>query len=499
MYVIGYDVGSSSVKASLVDVESGQRVAAATAPTDEMPITAPRAGWAEQDPAMWWRYVVEATRQLAAKADLARVRAVGVSYQMHGLVAVDRNGRPLRPSIIWCDSRAVSYGEAALRELGEEAVIPRLLNSPGNFTAAKLAWVKEHEPALYAKIWKIMLPGDYVAYRMTGEALTTVSGLSEGIFWDYPAAKPARFLLDYFGFDPQLLCEARDSFGEAGVLGPAAAEELGLPRGVPVAYRAGDQPNNAFSLNVLEPGELAATAGTSGVVYGIVDTPAYDAHSRVNTFVHVNHRAERPRYGVLLCLNGTGILNKWVKQVMMDPPEGPPIGYNRLNDLATQAPVGSDGLVVLPFGNGAERILRNVDYGAGVHGLNFNIHTRAHVARAAQEGIVFALCYGLEIMRDMGIKVNTVRAGEANMFLSPLFRGAFATVSGATVELYNTDGAEGAARGAGWGAGLFDSPRAAFASLALRQRVEPDNNQSAAYAEAYAQWKARLEAVVASA
>jgi xylulokinase len=508
-YALGYDVGSSSIKASLVDLDSGKRLASAGAPETEMPISALRPDWAEQDPAMWWRYVVEATRKLGQSADLTGVASIGISYQMHGLVAIDRDGEPLRPSIIWCDSRAVSYGEEAFNALGGGSVVlPRLLNSPGNFTAAKLAWVKANEPDVYSRIWKIMLPGDYIGYCLTGDVITTAGGLSEGIFWDFQQDEPAGFLMDHFGFDRELIPPVMEGFGDHGRVTSAVAAELGLPAGTPVAYRAGDQPNNALSLNVLNPGEVAATAGTSGVIYGVVDKPAWDEKSRVNTFLHVNHRADQSRYGVLQVLNGTGILNRWVREVSLDPVAGggaaagsatggtpAPASYETLNALAAEAPIGSAGLVMLPFGNGAERILENVNYGASMHGLNFNIHGRSHLLRAAQEGIVFALGFGLEIMRGIGLTVETVRAGHANMFLSPLFRRAFATVTGATVELFNTDGSEGAARGGAFGAGLFGTLDEAFSGLDLRERIEPDRSVAGEYAEAFQRWKDRLARV----
>lgn len=492
-YALGFDVGSSSIKAGLVDVDSGTRVGSATAPAQEMPISAPHPEWAEQDPDMWWRYMVEACSLLGEQFDLRRVVSVGISYQMHGLVAIDRGGKPLRPAIIWCDSRAVPYGERAFSELGgEQEVLPRLLNSPGNFTCAKLAWVKDREPETYRRIHKIMLPGDYLAYRMTGELLTTMSGLSEGIFWDFQRDEPAGFLLDYFDIDPGLLPEYRESFGDHGTIREDAASQLGIPAGTPLAYRAGDQPNNALSLNVLEPGEIAATAGTSGVVYGIVDKPVWDERSRVNTFLHVNHRRGHERYGVLQILNGTGILNRWIRQNAL----GPDTTYEQMNAIATEAPVGSAGLTFMPFGNGAERILENVNYNASLQGLNFNVHGREHLIRAAQEGIVFALAFGLEIMRGMGLSVEKVRAGHANMFLSPLFRQAFATVTGATVQLYNTDGSEGAARGGAYGAGLFGSPQEAFSGLALRETIEPDAGTAGAYRDAYAGWRAALQKIL---
>ncbi len=495
-YLLGFDVGSSSIKASLLEVDRGRAVASATSPATELDITAKQPGWAEQHPDLWWehmcRAVAELRRDHATEADA--VEAIGISYQMHGLVLTDRNGAVLRPAIIWCDSRAVPYGEKAFADLGEQKCLSRLLNSPGNFTASKLAWVKNEEPQLYQTVAKMMLPGDYLAYRMTGELRTTISGLSEAILWDSDEEAPAAFLMDYFGFDSRLLPEHGPSFGDHGKVTAAAAEELGVPQGTAVSYRAGDQPNNALSLGVLNPGELAATAGTSGVVYGVVDRPAYDPESRVNTFVHVNHQPNRKRYGVLLCVNGTGICNRWMKQHTLDNNFGT-TEYGRLNELAASVPVGSAGLVVLPFGNGAERTLGNQDLGASVHGLNFNVHRREHLLRASQEGIVFALGYGLGIMRDMGMRIDLIKAGNANMFQSPIFLEAFAAVSGATIELYATDGAEGAARGAGIGAGVYRSPEEAFDGLGVAVRTTPDDvgaDVRAEYEQAFSRWTSVL-------
>jgi xylulokinase len=400
----------------------------------------------------------------------------------------------LRPSIIWCDSRAVELGDQAFRDLGPEKCLRQFLNSPGNFTASKLAWVKQHEPKNYAQIHKAMLPGDYIAMKMSGEIRTTPSGLSEGILWNFQNQALARELLDCFGISADLLPEAVPTFSIQGELSASAAAELGLASGTKIAYRAGDQPNNALSLNVLQPGELAATAGTSGVVYGVGDKAEYDPKSRVNTFVHVNHRGEQPRYGVLFCVNGTGILNRWLKS-MFGSDETGGLSYARMNELAAQAPPGSAGLVMLPYGNGAERTLENKDISAAVHGLNFNLHNRSHLCRAAQEGIVFALNYGVEIMRGMGMHIRSVRAGHANMFLSPLFAETFATATGATVELFDTDGSQGAARGAGIGAGVYKKNEEAFAGLRAVRVVEPSQAITAPLHEAYANWQRRLRAV----
>ena len=432
MYVLGYDIGSSSVKASLVNVESGKCAASAFFPKTEAPILAVKQGWAEQDPQSWWDNLKLATQAVltASGAKAEEIKAIGISYQMHGLVCVDKNQQVLRPSIIWCDSRAVPYGQKAFQTLGEAQCLSHLLNSPGNFTASKLAWVKENEPEVYERIYKVMLPGDYIAMRLTGEICTTVSGLSEGMFWDFKENKVADFLLDYYGIDASLLAGICPTFSEQGKVTEKVAAELGLKAGTPVTYRAGDQPNNALSLNVFNPGEIASTAGTSGVVYGVNGSVNYDPQSRVNTFAHVNHTASQTRLGVLLCINGTGILNSWMKRTLASD-----LSYAEMNEVATQAPIGAAGISILPFGNGAERMLQNQETGCSIQGVNFNLHNRSHLLRAAQEGIVFSFRYGIDIMKGMGMDVRKIHAGHANMFLSPLFRDTLAGVTGATLSL----------------------------------------------------------------
>jgi xylulokinase len=486
MYLLGYDVGSSSVKASLINAETGRAVASAFHPKKEMKIAAPRAGWAEQDPEQWWSNLILATNDVLQSAELdpSAIKAIGIAYQMHGLVLVDKNHELLRSSIIWCDSRAVSHGDHAMKTLGEERCLSHLLNSPGNFTASKLSWVIMNEPEIYEKAYKFMLPGDYIAMKLTGEINTTISGLSEGILWDFKANSLAGFLLEYYGIHQHLIPDIVPTFSEQGRLSASAAEELGLVPGIQVAYRAGDQPNNAFSLNVLNPGEIAATAGTSGVVYGVSDEVKYDPSSRVNTFAHVNHSPELNRLGVLLCINGTGIQYSWLKQHLAQRE----MNYPALNDLAMEAPVGSEGLLMLPFGNGAERMLGNKNVGATVKNINFNIHSSAHLVRAAQEGVAFSMHYGMNIMKEIGIHPSVIRAGLANMFLSPVFRDTLAEISGSTIELYDTDGSIGAANGAGIGSGTYGSFSEAFENLNKMMVVEPTGENRQAYEETYGKW-----------
>lgn len=485
-YLLGFDIGSSSVKASLIDIATGATAASCFYPETEAPIKAVKAGWAEQSPDMWWNNTKLALSNvmLQTSATGSDILAVGISYQMHGLVCVDKDQQVLRDAIIWCDSRAVPYGEKAFAALGADKCLSHLLNSPGNFTASKLAWVKENEPELFARIYKVMLPGDYIAMKLSGEVNTTVSGLSEGIMWDFKESKPACFLFDYYGFSSDVIAPIVPTFGVQSRVSAQAAAETGLLAGTPISYRAGDQPNNALSLGVLQPGEIAATGGTSGVVYGVLGSVNYDPKSRVNTFAHVNHTATDTRLGVLLCINGTGILNAWIKRTIA--PEG--ISYAKMNDLAESVPVGAEGLSIIPFGNGAERILENQNPGASIHGINFNIHTKAHIVRAAQEGIAFSFAYGIDIMKQMGMNITAIKAGHANLFLSPLFRRTLAAVTGATIELYDTDGSVGAAKGAGIGAGIYKNSDEAFSTLKLIEAEKPVSD-TAAYIEAYENWK----------
>ncbi|MBX2963156.1 MAG: carbohydrate kinase [Cyclobacteriaceae bacterium] len=486
-YLLGIDLGSSSVKASLVQADTGLQKASASYPETEMIINSPMAGWAEQDPEQWWHCAGQAIKSvlISAGSNGDDVLAIGIAYQMHGLVLVDKNQNVLRPSIIWCDSRAVGIGDEAFTQLGELYCLDRLLNSPGNFTASKLKWVKDNEPEVYDTIDKAMLPGDYLAMRLTGEVCTTVSGLSEGIMWDFQKSALAERLLNYYDVDQQKIATLAPTFSTQGQLSAVAASQLGLKPGIPVTYRAGDQPNNAFSLNTLNPGEIAATAGTSGVIYGIVDQPTADKLSRVNTFVHVNHANKHERYGVLLCINGTGIMNSWLRRLLSLSES---FSYQQMNDLAKMAQVGSNGLRILPFGNGAERVLQNASVGASIHGLDLNRHEAAHICRAAQEGIVFALGYGFEIMNSLGIKSDVIRAGHANMFLSDLFCRTFVNTTNTRLELYNTDGAQGAARGAGVGIGYYKTFQEAFSNLKCINSYESEQDRNTLQ-ESYQDWK----------
>ncbi|HMW71144.1 MAG TPA: FGGY family carbohydrate kinase [Cellvibrionaceae bacterium] len=495
MHFLGIDVGSSSVKLSILDGESGKAVASTTYPESELAINSPEPGWAEQDPETWWHCIAQGCAVLFNKpgVDPKRIGAIGISYQMHGLVLVDKQQNILRPSIIWCDSRAVEIGNKALVDIGADYCFGHLLNSPGNFTAAKLRWVQENEPSVFARIHKIMLPGDFIAMKLSGEITTTASGLSEGTLWDFEQHTVAKQLLAHWNIDAQLLPDICPSIGVQVKVNAQAAQLLGIPEGIPIAYRGGDQPNNAFSLNVLNPGEVAATAGTSGVIYGVTDQKAADRQSRVNTFLHVTNTQQAPRNGVLVCVNGAGRSYSWLRQLL--GANGHAIDYGQLNAWAASTPVGADGLIFHPFGNGAERIFQNRTIGASFSKLELNRHGVGHMIRATQEGIVFALNQGFDVLKSLGGQCNVVRVGYGNMFLSDVFAQAFANTTQAAVECYNTDGAEGAARAAAIGSGFYASTQEAFGGLVKLKVIEPQADLMAAYAEAYGRWVDALPAV----
>lgn len=488
MLLLGIDLGTSSIKVSVVIAATQKNIVSVQYPETETPIIALQHGWAEQDPNTWWLHV----QQAILKANSTNtynpkdVAAIGIAYQMHGLVCVDKARNVLRNSIIWCDSRAVPYGNKAFDKIGHDECLSKLLNSPGNFTASKLAWVKENEPAIYAQIDKIMLPGDFIAMKLTGDITTSASALSEGIFWDFSTNSISKDVLEYYGFDAAIIPKINDVFTDHGRLSSAVADSLGLSTNIPVTYKAGDQPNNALSLNVLQPGEVAATAGTSGVIYGVGDGLGYDKQSRVNGFAHVNHTAENTRIGTLLCINGTGIANSFTKRMLAADKS-----YNDINEVAAKVAIGSNGLSVLPFGNGAERIFNNQIVGAHYQNLDFNLHTQAHIFRAVQEGIAFSFRYGLDIMRENGMQPKVIRAGKANLFLSNVFTEAFVNATNVPVELYNCDGSVGAALGAGIGAAIFTSEKEAFSNMQPLQLIEPTDVET--YNDMYLNWKDLLE------
>lgn len=494
MYYLGIDLGSSSVKLAVLNAETGKTECSVGIPESEMEINAPKFGWAEQDPNRWWSYTKEGLKQLSQKHnfDLKKIKAIGIAYQMHGLVITDKNLNPLRHSIIWCDSRAAEIGDKAYKNIGVEVCNNSILGSPGNFTASKLKWVKENEPEIYGKAAHIMLPGDFIAAKLSGNAQISRSGLSEGTMWNFKKAGLAEEILSQMELSEKLVPEIVPNFGKQAVINTEIANELGLSKDVQITYRAGDQPNNAFSLNVLKPGEIATTAGTSAVVYTVSDSDVYDKQSRINTFLHVNDSEEQKRNGVMLCINGSGILYQWIRKLVSVGNDSL-ISYERLNEEAAKAPPGCEDLRFYPFGNGVERIFRNKKANSGTENLNFNIHKPEHLIRSACEGIVFAMNYGFDIMKSVGAGGETVKAGKANLFLSPVFRSIFCNTTNTSLELYNTSGAEGAARGAALGHGFYKNENEAFSNLQILERLDPDPDMVTTYNQIYTNWKKHIK------
>ncbi|TDW52816.1 xylulokinase [Flavobacterium sp. 270] len=491
MYYIGYDIGSSSVKVALVEAATGKKIIVLNEPQNEMEIVSLHSDWAEQDPEMWWQHICTATKRAIREANIeaSKIQGVGISYQMHGLVIVDQEGSPLRNSIIWCDSRAVEIGNKAYEELGKEKCMSHLLNSPGNFTASKLKWVKENEPEIYNKIYKYMLPGDYIAYKLTGEITTTKNGLSEGMLWDYKENKVADWLLEYYGIDKSLTPNIVENFTNQGFLNEKASKESGLPVGISVVYRAGDQPNNALALNVLKAGEVAATGGTSGVFYAVSEMSAGNKSTRVNNFVHVNYEEKAPRIGKLLNINGAGIQYRWLRNNMGTET------YETMNRKASKIAVGSDGVVVIPFGNGAERMFNNKNIGTHFLNLNLNIHNSAHLFRASLEGIAFSFVYGMECLKDDNAVIDVIRAGNDNLFRSEIFSNTVATLIGHEIEIYNTTGAVGAARAVGLKDGDYNKFGSSITTNDHVMTFLPLKNKEP-YEKAYQKWKQELELIL---
>ncbi len=487
MLTLGIDIGSSSIKISAYSTSTGETIASTQSPDEEMEMLTPQSGWAEQHPETWITHITVCLQKIKKSIDLAQISAIGIAYQMHGLVLIDQSGKVLRPAIIWCDSRAVSIGNKASTNLKSSYCQENLLNSPGNFTASKLKWVQQNEKEIYSKIYKIMLPGDYIVYRLTNKITTTISGLSEAILWDFKKEEIAYDLLKYYDINPKLLPDLVSTFSVQGEVTVDAAKEFGLPKGIPISYRAGDQPNNAFSLNVLHPGEVAATAGTSGVVYAVSKYNKADSQSRINTFLHVNHTKTSTALGVLLCINATGIANAWIRKNIAKH-----LSYEDINNETIKAPIGSDNLLFYPFGNGAERMLCNLETGASFENLNFNIHHQAHLLRSVHEGIAFSFAYGISIMNQNGIATKTIKAGNTNMFLSPVFRETLAAITGTTIQLYNTDGATGAARGAAVGAKIYTDFEEAFIGLKQLKEIKITKDEQKQYQKAYENWRSGL-------
>ncbi|UZO80033.1 FGGY family carbohydrate kinase [Aquimarina sp. ERC-38] len=486
---IGIDLGSSSIKVSLI-TSDGKALKTVQEPEEEMNILVPGKNWAEQNPETWWSYTCSAIARVCDEAQIAtkEIKGIGIAYQMHGLVLIEKNGDVLRNAIIWCDSRAVAIGDQAFQDIGEEVCMNEMLNSPANFTASKLKWLQVNEPEVYQQIHKIMLPGDFIAYKLSGKAQTTTSGLSEGVFWNFKEDKVSKILLDHYNIKKELLPEIVPTFGKQSEVSAKGEEATGIQKGTPILYRAGDQPNNAFSLNVLNPGEVAVTGGTSGVLYAVTESMVSTEGVKLNNFAHVNHDPQHPRIGKLLCINGCGIQYRWLKEQLGFKEDA----YEQMNQLASSVPIGADGVVCIPFGNGAERMLNNKIVGTHYLNLNLPVHNKSHLCRATLEGIAFTFVYGMELLKKDNSAINLIRAGSDNLFRSQIFAETIATLTGQEIEVYNTTGAIGAARAAGLTLGTIKSMKDLVLKEDYVKTYKPLTTKKE-YQKAYTRWRKALD------
>ncbi|NMB45770.1 MAG: xylulokinase [Firmicutes bacterium] len=484
--MIGIDIGTSGVK-TLVVTETGKIVAQATA---EYPLYHPKAGWAEQDPEDWWQATLTTLKKIGEDlgSDADRVKAIGLSGQMHGSVFLDKSGNVLRPAILWCDVRTADQCRYITETVGRDELI-RHTSNPAleGFTAPKIVWLQQNEPDVYRQVAKVLLPKDYVRYRLTGEIFTEMSDAAGSLLLDVTHRRWSEPVLQALNIDPEILPECRESIDVCGTLTQQVAESTGLPAGIPVAGGGADNACGATGAGIVRPGRVLSSIGSSGVIVVHTDQPQTDPQGKVHTFNH----AIPHRWYVMGVIMAAGLSLKWFRdnlghlEKQMESLTGTD-AYDLMSAQAAPTPPGAEGLVFLPYLNG-ERTPHADAYARGVFFGLTPRHTRGHLIRAVMEGVVYALRDSVEIIRAMGIPIEQVRAigGGAK---SPLWRQMQADIMQLEVATLNIDEgpAFGAALLAGVCAQVYSSvEEAAENTVRIVHTTEPNRDLTRLYDDYY--------------
>jgi xylulokinase len=469
--LLGIDVGTGGTRAALVDPR-GRVIGAATA--EHAPMSSRRFGWAEQSPEDWWRAACQAIRECLAKTSVsaAEVSAIGLTGQMHGLVLLDAQDRVVRPAIIWCDQRTEQECRDITQRVGAERLIELTANPAlTGFTLPKIWWVRRHEPELWARVRSLMLPKDYVRFRLTGERAIDVADASGTLMFDVVHRRWSQEMLKISQLDEALLPKVFESVEISAYVHQDGANQAGLRPGIPVVAGAGDQAAGAVGMGIVKPGAVSATIGTSGVVFAATSAPVLEPHGRIHTFCH----AIPNRWHVMGVTQGAGLSLRWFRDQFGAGADDGRDPYDRLADEAAQAPAGADGLLWAPYLMGERTPHLDPNARGALVGITAQ-HTRAHVIRAILEGVAFSLRDSLTLFREIGVPIESIRLGGGGA-RSPLWQQIQADIYGMPVELIEADegGAYGAALLAGVGSGNWSSVEAACESaVRVAKRAQPN-------------------------
>ncbi len=486
-YLLGIDVGTGGTRALDIDTDG---LIAASATEEHQPFATPQIGWAEQHPEDWWRATSLAVRKALAAAKLKpdQIACVGFSGQMHGAVLLDAAGKVVRPALIWCDVRTEKQCSDLNQQIGAERIIQLTCNPAlPNFTLTKLLWVREHEPENWGRVRSIMLPKDYVRFRLTGERAIDVADASGTLMLDVARRQWSGEILNATAIDRALLPSLHESPDVCAQVSTAGADATGLATGTPVVAGAGDQAAGATGMGIVQPGSVSATIGTSGVVFAATDRPALDPKGRLHTFCH----AVPGRWHVMGVTQAAGLSLRWFRdQFLAASGQNGIDPYDALTAEAARIPAGSDGLLWTPYLMGERTPHLDGTARAALIGLTAS-HTHAHVVRAILEGVAFSLKDTFSIFEEMDVPVKSIRLGGGGA-RSPLWRQIQADVYGHEVEIVEAE--EGAAYGAailaGVGAGVWPTVDAACQSVVrVRERILVNERDAAVLARSYESYK----------